>query len=119
MPLADIKYIVTQTGLGTALSVVTAVLLTMQAFQAPAKPRKARDIVVTEGMQPQLALVCQMYPAECRFNADGSVARVTGRRIAPGTDRAVLRHFQVEVGAVQDSAWKVPQAATEQTPWNN
>ena len=98
-----------QTGLGTALSVVVAVLVTVQAFQAPAKPRKARDIVVTESMQPQLAMVCQMYPAECHFNADGSVARVTGRRIAPGADRAVLRHFQVEVGAVQDSGWNVPQ----------
>ena len=108
-----------QTGLGTALTVVVAVLVTMQAFQAPTKPRKARDIVVTDGMRPQLALACQMYPAECRFNADGSVARVTGRRIAPGADRAVLRHFQVEVGAVQDSGWDVPQAATEQTRWNN
>ena len=108
-----------QTGLGTALTVVVAVLVTAQAFQAPAKPRKARDIVVTEGMQPQLALVCQMYPAECRFNADGSVARVTGRRIAPGADRAVLRHFQTEVGAVQESGWNAPQAATEQTHWNN
>ena len=110
-----------RTSLGTALSVAAAVLVTAHASSVPPKPHKARDIVVTEAMQPHLAGVCQMYPAECRFNADGSVARVVGRRIAPGTDRAVLRHFQVEVGAVQDSAWNVPQAATEQTPrhWNN
>jgi hypothetical protein len=87
------------------LSIAAAVLVTVQAFQAPEKPRKARDIVVTDGMQPQLATICQMYPAECHLNADGSVARVIGRRIAPGTDRTVLRHFQTEIGAVQESAW--------------
>jgi hypothetical protein len=108
-----------RTSLGTALSVVAAVLVTAHASSAPRKPHKARDIVVTEGMQPHLAGICQMYPAECRFNADGSVARVVGRRIVPGADRAVLRHFQIEAGAVQDSAWNVPPAATEQTHWNN
>ena len=108
-----------RTSVGTTLAVVAAVLVTAQAVSAPAKPRKARDIVVTEGMQPHLAGICQMYPAECRFNADGSVARVVGRRIAPGADRAVLRHFQIEVGVVQDSAWNVPQAAVDQTHWNN
>ena len=99
-----------QTGLGTALSVAAAVLVTAQAFNAPAKPRKARDIVVTEGLQSHLTGVCQMYPAECQFNADGSVARVVGRRIVPGADRAVLRHFQTEIGVVQESAWDVPGA---------
>jgi hypothetical protein len=108
-----------QTGLGTALTVAAAVLVTMQAFQAPAKPRKARDIVVTEGMQPQLAMVCQMYPAECHFNADGSVARVTGRRIAPGTDRTVLRHFQTEIGAVRDAAWDAPAAGAVHSHWSD
>ncbi|MEA2928977.1 MAG: hypothetical protein QOG38_1405 [Hyphomicrobiales bacterium] len=101
----------TQTGLGTALSIAAAVLVTAQAFQAPAKPRKARDIVpVSDGMQGALTGVCQMYPAECRFNADGSVARVTGRRIVPGADRAVLRHFQTEIGSVQEPSWNGPAA---------
>ena len=108
-----------QPGLGTALTVVAAVLVTMQAFQAPAKPRKARDIVVTEGMQPQLAMVCQMYPAECHFNADGSVARVTGRRIAPGADRAVLRHFQTEIGAAHDAGWDAPAAGAVHSHWKD
>jgi hypothetical protein len=108
-----------QTGLGTALTVVVAVLVTMQAFQAPAKSRKARDIVVTEGMQPQLAMVCQMYPAECRFNADGSVARVTGRRIAPGADRTVLRHFQTVIGALREAGWDAPAAGALRSHWND
>jgi hypothetical protein len=110
MPVVDMKYVTMQTRLGTALSIAAAVLVTMQAFQAPAKPRKARDIVVTDRMQPQFATICQMYPAECHLNADGSVARVVGRRIAPGTtDRAVIRHFQTEIGAVQDANWGAPQ----------
>ena len=100
-----------QPWLGTALSVAAAVLVTVQAFNAPPKPHKARDIVpVTEGMRSQLADVCRMYPADCHLNADGSVARVVGRRIVPGTDRAVLRHFQIEIGAVQGSAWDSPAA---------
>jgi len=95
-----------QTGLGTALSIVAAVLVTAQAFQAPGKPRKARDIVpVSDGMQGALTGICRMYPAECQFNPDGSVARVVGRRIVPGTDRAVLRHFQTEIGVIQESSW--------------
>ena len=107
--------------LGTALSVAAAVLVTAQAFSVPAKPHKARDIVpVTGDMQSGLALVCQMYPAECRFNADGSVARVVGRRIVPGADRAVLRHFQVEVGAAQEAAWAAPEATDQASRyWNN
>jgi hypothetical protein len=95
-----------QPWLGTALSVAAAVLVTVQAFNAPAKPHKTRDIVpVTEGMRSQFADVCRMYPAECHLNADGSVARVVGRRIVPGTDRAVLKHFQIEVGAVREPSW--------------
>ena len=77
-----------------------------QAFNAPAKPRKARDLVsITDAMQGPLTDICRMYPADCQFNADGSVARVAGRRIVPGTDRAVLRHFQIEIGAIQDASW--------------
>jgi hypothetical protein len=100
-----------QPWLGTALSVAAAVLVTAQAFNAPAKPHKARDIVpVTEGMRSQFADVCRMYPADCHLNSDGSVARVVGRRIVPGTDRAVLRHFQIEIGAVQEPSWNNPAA---------
>ena len=100
-----------QTGLGTALSIAAAVLVTAQAFQAPAKARKARDMVpVGDGMQGALTDVCRMYPAECRFNADGSVARVVGRRIAPGADRTVLRHFQTEIGPVREPSWNGPAA---------
>ncbi len=92
--------------LGAALSVAAAVLVTVQAFNAPAKPRKARDLVsITDAMQGPLTDICRMYPADCQFNADGSVARVAGRRIVPGTDRAVLRHFQIEIGAIQDASW--------------
>jgi hypothetical protein len=98
--------------LGRMLSVAAAVAVTSQAMSAPPKPRKARDLVVTETMQPQLAAICQMYPADCTFNADGSVARVTGRRIAPGADRAVLRHFLTEIGAVRDLAWGNPAGET-------
>jgi hypothetical protein len=100
-----------QTGFGTVLSIAAAVAVTAQAFNAPPKPRKAQDLVVTEGMQPQFAAICQMYPGECRFNADGSVARVTGRRVAQGTtDRSVLRHFQTEIGTV-DPLWGNPSTS--------
>jgi hypothetical protein len=100
-----------QPWLGTALSIAAAVLVTAQAFQAPAKPRKARDIVpASDGMQGALTGVCRMYPAECQFNADGSVARVIGRRIAPGADRTVLRHFQTEIGPVREPSWNGPAA---------
>lgn len=105
--------------LGRMLSVAAAVAVTSQAMSAPPKARKARDLVVTETMQPQLAAICQMYPADCAFNADGSVARVSGRRIAPGTDRVVLRHFLTEIGAVRDLAWGSPAgepAAVAMTP---
>jgi hypothetical protein len=107
--------------LGTALSVAAAVLVTAQAVSAPPKPRKARDLVpVSADMQPGLALVCQMYPSECRFNADGSVARVVGRRIAPGTDRAVLQLFRTEVGAMREAVWAAPEAADQTSRyWNN
>jgi hypothetical protein len=92
--------------LTTTLSVAAAVIVTAQALSAPPKPHKARDLVPASGdMQSGLALVCQMYPGECRFNADGTVARVTGRRIVPGVDRTVLRHFMTDVGATQDSPW--------------
>jgi hypothetical protein len=95
-----------QPWLGTALSIAAAVLVTAHAFQAPAKPRKARDIVpASDGMQGAFTDICRMYPAECQVNADGSVARVIGRRIVPGTDRAVLRHFQTEIGVVRESSW--------------
>ena len=96
--------------LGRMLAVAAAVAVTSQAMSAPPKPHKARDLVVTEMMQPQLAMICQMYPAECAFNADGSVARVMGRRTAPGAaDRTVLRHFQTEIGVIRDSSWGAPQ----------
>ena len=94
-------------GLTTTLSVAAAVLVTAQAVSAPPKPHRVRDLVpATEAMQSGLALVCQMYPAECRLNADGSVARVTGRRVVPGVDRAVLSHFRTEIGTVQDATWE-------------
>ena len=88
---------------GTVLSVVAAVVVTGQAMNAPPKPYKARDII--SASQPALADACVMYPAECRFSADGSVARVIGRRIVPDTDAAVLRHFRTSIGAVQEPAW--------------
>jgi hypothetical protein len=52
-----------------------------------------------------------MYPAECRLNPDGSVARVMGRRIVPGADRAVLSHFRTEVGIMQEPSWDTDAAA--------
>jgi hypothetical protein len=99
-----------QSWLGTALTIAVAVFVTTQAFQAPPKPHKAHDIVPASGeMQAQFAMICQMYPGECQFNADGSVARVIGRRVAPGTDRAVLRHFQTEIVPIRDASWGTPQ----------
>ena len=98
--------LVAQSWFGTALAVGAAVLVTAQAFSAPGKPHKARDLVsIPADMQGTLVDICRMYPADCHFNADGSVARVSGRRIVPGMDRSVLRHFQTEIGAIQDSSW--------------
>lgn len=92
--------------LGSALSVGAAVLVTAQAFSMPPKPHRARDLVAADARaQAQFADVCQMYPAECRLNADGSIARVVGRRIIPGGDIAVLNHFRTSVGAPQESSW--------------
>jgi hypothetical protein len=106
-----------QPWLGTALTVAAAVLVTAQAFNAPPRPHRARDIVPASGeMQAQLAAVCQMYPAECQFNADGSVARVIGRRVVPGTDRAVLNHFQTEIGAVRPE-WDAPAVPNHTSGW--
>jgi hypothetical protein len=97
---------ISKTWLGSILSVGAAVVVTAQAVSAPPKPHRARDLVVAgERAQAQFADVCQMYPAECRLNADGSVARVIGRRIVPGSDRAVLSHFRTEVGTVQEPGW--------------
>lgn len=96
-----------QLHLGTLLATVTAVGLTAQALNAPARPHKARDIVATEAATAaEQAGVCRMYPADCRYRADGSIERVVGRRIIPGPDRAVLSHFKTEIGAVQDAAWE-------------
>jgi predicted transglutaminase-like cysteine proteinase len=97
---------ISQPLVGTALSVVAAIVVTAQAMSAPRKAHKARDLVpVSERAQAQFADVCQMYPAECRLNADGSIARVVGRRIVPGADRAVLNHFATQVGAIQEPSW--------------
>lgn len=94
-----------QSFVGTALSVVAAVLVTAQAMSAPRKAHKARDLVpVTERAQAQLAEVCQMYPADCRLNPDGTIARVIGRRIQPGADTVVLKHLGTQVGPA--SAWE-------------
>jgi hypothetical protein len=46
-----------------------------------------------------------MYPAECRFNVDGSVARVVGRRIVPNSHSTVLGHFRTSIGATTEPAW--------------
>jgi hypothetical protein len=97
---------ISQPFVGTALSVVAAIAVTAHAMSAPRKPHKARDLVpVSERAQAQFADVCQMYPAECRLNPDGSVARVLGRRILPGADTAVLNHFRTGIGAVQMPSW--------------
>ena len=97
---------ISQPFVGTVLSVVAAVAVTAHAMSAPRKPHKARDLVpVSERAQAQFADVCQMYPAECRLNPDGSVARVLGRRILPGADAAVLNHFGTRIGADQMPSW--------------
>ena len=89
--------------IGSVLAVAAAVVVTGQAMSAPPKPYKARDIV--SASLPVRVDACVMYPAECRLSADGSVARVIGRRIVPDTDPAVLRHFRTSIGAVQEPAW--------------
>ena len=92
---------------GTALSVVAAVLVTAQAMSAPPKPYKARDIVAPN--PPMFADACVMYPAECRFDADGTVSRIVGRRIVPGSHSEMLRHFRTQIGAVQEPSWEAQQ----------
>jgi hypothetical protein len=93
---------------GAALSVAAAVVVTAQAMQAPPRPYKARDIVpASPEMSATYASVCLMYPAECRFNADGSVARVIGRRIVPGSHTEMLDHFRA--ATVPAQGWEVPQ----------
>jgi hypothetical protein len=88
--------------LGTVLTVGAAFAVTAQALSAPPKPHRSRDLISTnERTQAQLADVCRMYRSECRFNADGSVARVVGRRLVAGADRAVLDHFRIEIGVAQ------------------
>jgi hypothetical protein len=97
---------ISQACLGSILSVGAAIGVTAQAFSMPPKVHRARDLVAADARaQAQFADVCQMYPAECRLNPDGSVARVMGRRIVPGADRAVLNHFRTEVGIVQEPSW--------------
>jgi hypothetical protein len=92
---------------GTVLSVAAAVVMTAQAMNAPPKPYKARDIVPAS--PAAFAAVCAMYPAECRFNADGSVARVIGRRIVPGSHSEILNHFRAATGVVPTQLWEVQQ----------
>jgi predicted transglutaminase-like cysteine proteinase len=109
---------ISQPFVGTALSVVAAIAVTAQAMSAPRKPHKARDLVpVSERAQAQFADVCQMYPAECRLNPDGSIARVVGRRIVPGADAAVLNHFRTGISAVQMPSWD--DVASTQPASNN
>ena len=94
-------------GVGTVLSVVAAVVVTAQAMSAPPKPYKARDIVSTN---PALFTdACVMYPAECRVDANGTVARIVGRRIVPGAHGEMLRHFGTQIGTVQESSWEAQQ----------
>jgi hypothetical protein len=95
--------LLSQPMIGSVLAVAAAVVVTGQAMSAPPKPYKARDIVSTS--QPVIAEACVMYPAECRLNPDGSIARVVGRRVVPTADTAVLRHFRTSIGAVQEPAW--------------
>jgi hypothetical protein len=103
--------------LGTVLTVGAACAVTAQALSGPPRPHRARDIVSTDARtQAQFADVCRMYPAECRFNADGSIARVAGRRIVTGADRAVLDHFKVAIGAAEEPDW---DAAALQQAKNN
>lgn len=100
------KFRVPTAWLGTILTVGTAFAVTAQALSAPPKPHRARDLVaINERTQAQFSDACRMYPAECRFNADGSIARVVGRRIVTGTERAVLEHFKAGIGAVQETSW--------------
>jgi hypothetical protein len=89
--------------IGSVLAVAAAVVVTGQALSAPPRPYKARDIIAAN--QPALVDACVMYPAECRFSADGSVTRVIGRRIVPDTDTALLRHFRTTIGPLQEPAW--------------
>jgi hypothetical protein len=101
-----VKVRISQPFVGTALSVVAAIAVTAQAMSAPRKPHKVRDLVpVSARAQAQFADVCQMYPAECRLNPDGSIARVLGRRIVPGADAVVLNHFRTGISAVQMPSW--------------
>ena len=90
---------------GSVLAVAAAVVVTGQAMSAPPKPYKARDLVGAN--LPALADACVMYPAECRFNTDGSVARVVGRRIVPNSHSTVLGHFRTSVGVTTEPAWDV------------
>jgi hypothetical protein len=92
---------------GEVLSVAAAVVVTAQAMNAPPRPYKARDIVPAS--PAAYAAVCAMYPAECRFNADGSVARVIGRRIVPGSHTEILNHFRAATGVVPTQLWEVEQ----------
>jgi len=99
---------------GTTLSVAAALVVTAQAMNAPRKPYKARDIVpVAPGAM--LTDVCAMYPAECRMNADGTVARVVGRRITPGANTAVLNHFRTGIGAADEHAFDAAPPASANT----
>ena len=98
---------------GTALSVVAAVLVIAQAMSAPPKPYKARDIVAPNPMM--FTDACVMYPAECRFEADGTVSRIVGRRIVPGAHGEMLRHFGTQIGAVQEQAWDAAEHASNNT----
>jgi hypothetical protein len=102
-----VRLCVSQPLIGTVLSVVAAIVVTAQAMSAPRKPHKARDLVpVSERAQAQFVDVCQMYPAECRLNPDGSIARVVGRRIVSGADAAVLSHFRT---SIVEQAWETQQ----------
>ena len=92
---------------GTLLSVGAAVVVTAQAMNAPPKPYKARDIVPAS--PAAFAHICMMYPAECRFNADGSVARVIGRRIVPGSPTEMLRHLGAASIVAPAQPWDIQQ----------
>jgi hypothetical protein len=105
-----VKLRLSQPMIGSALAVAAAVVVTGQAMSAPPKPYKARDIIAAN--QPALADACVMYPAECRFNVDGSVARVVGRRIVPNSHSIVLGHFRTSIGSVQEPSWDA-QASNE------
>jgi hypothetical protein len=100
--------------IGTTLSVVGALAVTAHAMNAPRKPYKARDIVPA-AQGAMLTDVCAMYPAECRRNSDGTVARVVGRRIVPGADTAVLNHFRTGIGTVNEHAFDAVAPASANT----